>query len=183
MDIRTLCLGMLTMGDASGYEIKKIFEGPLRHFFDASYGSIYPALGKLTEDGLVTCTEHVQDKRPDKKVYRIAPRGRMAFMDELAHPPGRDRFRSEFVAILLFADLLPAGHLSRLIDQRISDYRGHIAELEQCAPSAKTAGGKFVNGMGLAVYRAALEYLEENRHHVESEALLSRSKRAEPVAG
>ena len=183
MDIRTLCLGMLTMGDASGYEIKKIFEGPLRHFFDASYGSIYPALGRLTEEGLVTCTEHVQDKRPDKKVYRIAPRGRMAFMDELARPPGRDRFRSEFVATLLFADLLPAGHLSRLIDERISQYRGAIAELEHCAPTAQTAGGKFVNGMGLAVYRAALEYLEENRHHVESEALLTRSSREAQVAG
>lgn len=183
MDIRTLCLGMLTMGDASGYEIKKIFEGPLRHFFDASYGSIYPALGRMTEEGLVACTEHVQDKRPDKKVYRITPRGRMKFMDELGRAPGRDRFRSEFVATLLFADLLPAGHVSRLIDERISQYRGHIAELKQCAPTAQTAGGKFVNGMGLAVYQAALDYLEEHRHLVESEALLSQAKRGEPVAG
>ena len=39
MDIRTLCLGILTWGDASGYEIKKIFEDRLSYFYEASYGS------------------------------------------------------------------------------------------------------------------------------------------------
>jgi PadR family transcriptional regulator AphA len=51
MDIRTLCLGILTFGDATGYTIKKRLEGPLRHFYDASFGSIYPALRKLTDAG------------------------------------------------------------------------------------------------------------------------------------
>ena len=40
MDVKTLCLGVLTLGDASGYEIRKQFEeGPFAHFFGASYGS------------------------------------------------------------------------------------------------------------------------------------------------
>ena len=45
MDTRSICLGVLSMGEATGYEIKKLFEdGPFSHFYDAGYGSIYPAL-------------------------------------------------------------------------------------------------------------------------------------------
>ena len=45
MDVRTICLGILTRGDATGYEIKKLVEdGGYQHFVEASFGSIYPAL-------------------------------------------------------------------------------------------------------------------------------------------
>lgn len=172
MDIRTLCLGLLTHGDASGYEIKKIFEGPLRHFFDASYGSIYPALNRLTEEGLVRCTAQPQEKRPDKKVYSITPAGRIAFLDELMHPPGRDRYRSEFVATMMFADLLPPRHVSDLIDSRIAEYRQMLAELQDTCTDGD-AGKAFIVGLGQAMYAAGLQYLEENRHLVEGEALLA----------
>jgi DNA-binding PadR family transcriptional regulator len=37
MNVRTLCLGILSTGEASGYEIKKdIEEGLFSHFIDAS---------------------------------------------------------------------------------------------------------------------------------------------------
>ena len=53
MDVQTLCLGSLTLGEASGYEIKKLFEeGPFAYFYHASYGSIYPALGNLLKKEL-----------------------------------------------------------------------------------------------------------------------------------
>ena len=55
MNVRTLCLGILSVGEASGYEIKKeIEEGLFSHFIDASFGSIYPALTQLNAEGLVT---------------------------------------------------------------------------------------------------------------------------------
>jgi DNA-binding PadR family transcriptional regulator len=53
MDVKTVCLGMLTDGDASGYDLKKEFESSFGHFFAAGYGSIYPALGALARDGMV----------------------------------------------------------------------------------------------------------------------------------
>jgi DNA-binding PadR family transcriptional regulator len=52
-DVRTLCLGILSIGEATGYEIKKALEeGPFGHVLEASFGAIYPALGRLTEEGL-----------------------------------------------------------------------------------------------------------------------------------
>ena len=166
------------MGDASGYEIKKTFEEELSHFYEASYGSIYPALTKLTEEGLVSCRAMAQEKRPDKKVYSITPTGRMAFMDALSKKPGRDRIRSDFLAILMFADLLPARQLSRLIDDRIDHYRERLQELDDCQAGQESPAHQFVTGYGRAVYRAAIDYLEDNRHVVEGQALLSRASAA-----
>ena len=182
MDIRTLCLGILTWGDASGYEIKKIFEDRLSYFYEASYGSIYPALTKLTDDGLVSCRAEAQDKRPDKKVYAISPTGRMAFMDALTKMPGRDRIRSEFLAVMMYADLLPPRHLSNVIDDRTRQYRAMIADLEGCPRSEGSPSRQFVVGYGLALYEAAATYLENNRHLVEGEALLAQAAAAERAA-
>jgi len=39
MDVKTLCLGVLNRGEASGYEIKKqCEEGPFSHFYAAGFG-------------------------------------------------------------------------------------------------------------------------------------------------
>ena len=53
MDVKTVCLGMLTDGPASGYDMKKCFESSFGHFFPAGYGSIYPALATLARNGMV----------------------------------------------------------------------------------------------------------------------------------
>ena len=78
MDVKTLCLGVLTEGDKTGYEIKQRFEEAFSHFFGAGFGSIYPALAELSRQGLVTCQSVEQDKRPDKKVYSLTAAGQSA---------------------------------------------------------------------------------------------------------
>ncbi len=173
MDIRTLCLGILTLGNNTGYEIKKVFEDELSHFYEASYGSIYPALSRLTDDGLVSCQTMVQEGRPDKKIYSITTSGRMAFMDALLQPPGKDKLRSDFLAILRFADLLPARHLSQLIEDRMADYHKRIGKLEECQNTAASSAEQFLAGYGVAIYQAAVDYLEDNRHLVEGQAVWS----------
>ena len=52
MDVRTICLGILTRGDFTGYEIKKLFEDGRYHYFvEASFGSICRGAGKLPRRG------------------------------------------------------------------------------------------------------------------------------------
>ena len=119
MDAKTLCLAVLSRGDASGYEIKKkLEEAPFSHFQDTGFGSIYPALGALSKDGLVTGRAMPQEKRPDKKVYSITPAGRTTLIEALQHPPGPDKFRSDFLFILFLADHASPEHLRRIIDDR-----------------------------------------------------------------
>lgn len=168
MDVKTLCLGVLSRGEASGYEIKKAFEeGPFSHFHQASFGSIYPALNALSAEGLVAGRAQAQDKRPDKKSYSITPKGRNALVSALMAPPAPDAMRSDFLFILSFAQYLPAARVDQLIDKRIAWYREALARMESCScepgASAGGPGADFVLGMGIAVYRAAADYLVTHR--------------------
>ena len=103
MNVRTLCLSILFDCDATGYEIRRrCVEGECSYFVEASFGSIYPALARLEDDGLVTSRTEPQDGKPARKVYSITEAGRDAFTTELSQPLGEDVFRSPF---LLFARL------------------------------------------------------------------------------
>ena len=54
MQKETLCLGLLSLGPRSGYEIKQMFEGPLSDFYSLSFGTIYPTLNNLQADKYVS---------------------------------------------------------------------------------------------------------------------------------
>jgi DNA-binding PadR family transcriptional regulator len=152
---------------ASGYEIKKTLEQPpYCHFQDTGFGSIYPALNRLAQEGLVQVTEMAQEKRPDKKVYTITEAGRQAFLADLMAPPGPDRFRSDFLFVLFHGEQLPPELLRRLIDQRIADLDEHIARMQGCACSVESPGHRFVHALGLDYYRNAAKFLRDNRQHL-----------------
>jgi DNA-binding PadR family transcriptional regulator len=182
MNVRSLCLAVLSLGPATGYEIKKRLEGPLHDIHDASLGSIYPALNRLTAEALVTCTEHNQSKRPDKKVYELTQVGKVALLDELtAEIPDIDRVRSDFLVLMLFAHVLPPAFVEQAIDRRLSLYRRLLAEIERHPGGLWPARGsnpaaQFVCGYGCAVIAASIKFIEENRHLVEAAALITPSE-------
>ncbi len=164
MDAKTLCLAVLLREPASGYEIKKTLEAaPFCHFQETGFGSIYPALTTLSNDGALDCSPLAQEKRPDKKVYSITAKGRQALVEALLVMPGPDRYRSDFLFILFLGDILPRSHLVQVVDQRISFYREQIARMAECDLAQNPSTQRFVHGFGLAIYQAAADYLIENR--------------------
>ena len=167
MDVKTLCLGVLTERDQTGYEIKQHFEEAFSHFFVAGYGSIYPALAELTRRELVHCTSVTQEKRPDKKVYSITPLGRAALIDDLMNTPPRHKVRSEFLMLMYFAHLLPPERLGEVAEEMIAQWDGFLDLLEDCCGKDGddlTPGMKFVTGYGKAVIGAARHYVDQNRN-------------------
>jgi DNA-binding PadR family transcriptional regulator len=178
MDVKTLCLGVLTERDHTGYEIKQHFEEAFSHFFVAGYGSIYPALADLTGRGLVICTSVAQEKRPDKKVYSITPLGRRALVDELTNTPPRHKIRSEFLALMYFAHLLPPEKVASIAEDMLAQWDGVLALIEPCLRDDVedvSPGLRFVAGYGKAVIGAARHYVDQNRAdlvaHLEKEAV------------
>ena len=167
MDARILCLGVLSRGERSGYEIRKQFEdGPFAHVQDANFGSIYPALRRLTEEGLVVGEERLQEARPDKKVYRITPAGRRVLYDAVTAPPGPDKYRSDFGFVLLFAALLPPRAIDGLIADRIKEHDRVLARLEALDLASLPAADAFVVKQTMAVHRAAKGFLEAHAHEL-----------------
>ena len=168
MDVRTICLGILTRGDATGYEIKNLFQNDgYQHFVEASFGSIYPALNRLCEEGLVSVRAEAQEKRPDRKVYSITPAGRSAFIASLLKPLPEDRHRSPFVFAMLFSDLLPPGRVSALLEDYIAQTEAKLAQLNAGNTNPKNSGEEFANGFGRAIYEAALDFLKKQRPRFE----------------
>lgn len=181
MDTKSLCLAVLSYGDRSGYEIKKTFEeGPFSHIQEIGFSSIYPALAKLLEDDFVSVTAHAQEGRPDKKVYRLTPNGRLALLDALDGPTGPDKLRSDFTFRMLFAHLLSPRALEAMIDERLDDLKAKIVRLETCIDADNQDPGQaFVTGYGLAIYQAMAHYLDEHRYELIGASLLGTSSVAE----
>ncbi len=167
MDIKTLCLGLLSLNEACGYDLKKKFESLFKHFFAAGYGSIYPALADLAEAGLVDCREVPQNGRPARKVYSITESGRKHFQDALNSANPTHKLRSDFLVMMYFADQLDNDRLQLLLNSRVSAFGGvtaHIKNITDSWPSDSPAGARFVAGFGEAMAKAATQYIEENRH-------------------
>ena len=167
MDVRTMCLGILSRGDATGYEIKKLFDEGYQHFVDASFGSIYPALNRLTEEGLVSVRSETQEKRPDRKVYSITDAGRVALLAALMKPPLEDRHRSPFAFAMLFSHLLPQSRVVEMMDTYIEQNEAKLAQLMTPDTGPVTEGERFVKGMGRTVYIAMLNFLRAHRAELE----------------
>jgi PadR family transcriptional regulator AphA len=174
MDVRTLCLGALTERPMSGYEIKKRFEEAFRHFFPAGFGSIYPALAALAEAGLVAA-ESVEGRagRPDKKVYRITGAGREALAAGLLAAGPRHKVRSEFLALLYFAHLLPPERVAAVLDAMVAEWERVLLDDLNGVERRRAAAGdggeplppgaRFALGYGRTVLAASLAYVKRQR--------------------
>lgn len=165
MNVRTLCLGFLSAGEASGYEIKKgVEDGLFSHFIDASYGSIYPALTQLAGEGLVTVRAEEQSGKPDKKVYAITPKGSDALARSISVIPARDKYKSEFLFQMLLQQYITPDVMRAAIDKHIADLEEDLARIAQCRASGLPhAGASFVTDYGVAVISAGLRVLREKR--------------------
>lgn len=181
MNIRTLCLGVLSFKEATGYEIKKLVEdGMFSHFIDASYGSIYPALTHMQAEGLLTVRAEEQSGKPDKKVYAITERGRASLAEALDVLPRPDKFKSEFLFQMLLAGALDGEQLALVYDTRLRDLTEELSRIEACSTAAATDFGlRFVNGYGQAIVSAAVKYLEERRPEMIKEAAMRSADAAE----
>ena len=167
MDVKTVCLGMLTDGPASGYDLKKQFESSFAHFFAAGYGSIYPALSSLAEKDLVTCERIPQEGKPDRKVYEITDSGMAFLLKALENPTPCHKVRSEFLATMCFAHLMPNEHVQTVLNSRVEEceyYAKMISDIEMNCTDDWPPGMRFVAGFGKAMTDAMKKYVEENRH-------------------
>ena len=165
MNVRTLCLAILNFQDATGYEIRKMsMDGKYSHFVDASFGSIYPALNKLENDGFVTFKDAVEAGKPNRKVYSITDAGRLHFLQSLETPPAKDVFRSEFLMIAVCAESLPPEVVQNAINTRREQLTSEIELLKNIAENPEaTEGVRWAAHYGMDCMTNSLTYLEENK--------------------
>ena len=179
MNVRILCLGILNFEEATGYEIKKLsMEGRFSHFVDASFGSIYPALTRLCEDGLVDVRVEQQEGRPSRKVYSITKAGRAEFITSLGEPPAPDKIKSEFLFLMLCSEFMRPEQVEKAIDDRIDWLQNEIERMQEFRDDCDHTGSQFAIGYGSALYKAGYQYLNKNK----AVAIANARGISEPVA-
>ena len=105
---RYAVLGMLSMGLETGYEMKKHVESNLGHFWNESYGQIYPILRRLEEEGLATRSPDARAAGPRRNRHRLTEAGWQELRAWLATPPEPQPPRLELLLKLSFGERVPA---------------------------------------------------------------------------
>ena len=157
MHTKFMLLGFLMQGSMTGYEIKKRFSLSFSFFSGMSYGSIYPALKKMKQEGLITMKVEIGDGTPNRKVYTITASGEKAFLESLRAPFYLERPKDAFLARLYFF-----AHLSP--EERLSVAKGHLEsvkdlqrQLKSVEPQIKGRADKYQ----YLCYRFGVQFFED----------------------
>lgn len=118
--IDNVILGILMEGPQTGYGLKSIIEQSVGFFYTASYGSLYPALKRLAEQGAISLVE--TDGAKNKKLYTIEATGRKQFLEWLGEPLTRNR--NEHLLKFFFYDYLE----EPLRKKRLAAFHGSLRE-------------------------------------------------------
>ena len=129
MSLEYAILGFLNYRPLSGYDLKKVFDNSVRHFWPADQSQIYRTLAKLAEQGYVE-QEIVRGlDRPDRKEYRITPAGQEALRTWLTNPlPSQDLRIAELIQVF-FAGQLSDQQALALFERLAAARAGHPRSL------------------------------------------------------
>ena len=163
VSIRHLILGLLTQQPMSGYDIKRSLKSLSWLVDSPSFGSIYPALRALQEDGLVTMEVASRQGKPSRKIYTITEAGRQVLRDWMDQPVAPGASLRTFVMRLIMASNFSHTGLIAHLQQRRSQVAVHYATLKQIAEALDGTGDseqRLAFGYGLALATAELAWLD-----------------------
>jgi len=123
MSLEYAILGFLNHRPLSGYDLKKIFDTSVRHFWPADQSQIYRTLTRLTESGWTTLEVVEQTERPDRKVYHITGAGREELHRWLLAPIQPDEHRSAPLIQVFFAGQLTDDEVVHIFERAAEQMR------------------------------------------------------------
>ncbi|MET0403815.1 MAG: PadR family transcriptional regulator [Cystobacter sp.] len=127
---RFAILGMLCREPMSGYDLRAAIERSVGHFWQESYGNLYPTLERMAEERLV----ELDPEEPSRggrirKVYRVTASGRVALAEWLRRPALPHVERNELLLKLFFgAQVGPADSLAH-VERSRAEAEGLLAAL------------------------------------------------------
>lgn len=160
-------LGMLGLGEGSGYDVKRRVHLSTRYFAMISDAQIYPLLDRLEGDGLVVgCSEPRGRRR--RRVYALTEAGEQVLREWVgAEDPLALEMRDVGLLKLFFADALePPQALAHVRAMKARSQR-ILGELRRgSAPAAGDLGGQgrrfplHALGFGIAMHEAWVVYCD-----------------------
>ena len=131
MSLEFAILGFLNYHPYTGYDLKKVFDTSIRHFWPADQSQIYRTLARLTEQGFAEVEKIPQEDRPDRKVYYITDLGRAELLRWLMGPPPFGEPRSAPLIQVFFAGQLSDEEVLAKFELFVAATRAVLAQYEQ----------------------------------------------------
>jgi PadR family transcriptional regulator AphA len=124
-------LGLLTIEPMSGYDLGQTIRTSVGHFWNESYGQIYPSLKRLAADNLVRSKTERQKGKPDRQIYSITKKGRERLAQWLAVPPQPEVPRNELLLKLFFGAQVSSEILIGNLERMVETERSLLVQLER----------------------------------------------------
>ena len=164
-------LGLLIEHSQNGYQLKRFMTLSTSNFLKVSYGSLYPALGRLEQKGLITSRE-VSEGGKYTKVYTVTESGKNRFMAWLRVPGEVDYTVQSHAVKVFFYDYLDEETKRSHFRQYIRQAEEFLLHLEETKPIARPKSGNerySVLLYGIGYYEYVLDFyrkkLEESERH------------------
>jgi DNA-binding PadR family transcriptional regulator len=152
-------LGLLIEAPLHGYALRKRLSVRLGGLRVVSFGSLYPALRRLTRAGLITVEEPPDDgawSRRGRRVYRITAEGKERFAELLADA-GPEAFDDDgFGVHLAFFSRTPAETRMRILEGR----RRAVEERREGLRAVLARAGEQIDRYTRELHRLGLETTE-----------------------
>lgn len=156
-------LGLLTFGDASGYELRTRADATLRFFFAApAMSQIYAELERLGAAGLVSSREMKRPGARPGRVWRLTPKGRRRLARWATEEPVAPTVLRHHLALrLVLGALVAPSRLQEMVDEHVAtvvaDRDALRAVLDGLDPDdPATAHAMVVAEWGIATYATEL---------------------------
>ncbi len=137
MSLEYAILGFLNDEPMTGYDLKKVFDMSVVHFWAADQSQIYRTLSRLHEAGRVRQEIVPQEHRPTRKVYHITGEGRAALRAWLATPLPADTLRIPWLIQLFFAGQIEDAEVLHVLESKAASLRAKLARYTQVLAEAE----------------------------------------------
>lgn len=174
VSLRHFILGLLTRQPMSGYDIKRFLQRLSWLVGSPSFGSLYPALHTLLENGLVTVEVIPRQDKPPRKIYTITEIGQQELQKWLDRPVASGVSLRAFLMRLILASNLSSDGLIAHLEQRRAEVADHQLTLQQTAEAMDEGadlGDRLALEYGLTVAEAELAWLDRTLVHLSQSSL------------
>ena len=178
MSLPHLLLGLLSSNPMSGYDLNKVFNTTIQHFWTTDQSQIYRTLYKLEEEGKVRVETIIQEDNPNKKVYHVTEAGKTELHEWLTKRHTSATIREAWLGQLFFGYEVDQATVISVLESRMADLESHLKALEAFQATLPAWGETpheyrfqlLTLDYGIEAYRFDIEWLKKVIQQIRADA-------------
>ncbi|MEV0913825.1 PadR family transcriptional regulator [Streptomyces sp. NPDC049967] len=131
MSLKYAVLAALLEGEASGYDLAKVFDVAVADFWSTTPQQLYRELDRLAGSGLIEARVVEQQRRPNKRMFTLTEAGRASLASFTAEPPRPIAIRDELLVMTQAVDAGDQDAVRASVAERMEWARAKLARYER----------------------------------------------------